>query len=241
MSSAMTSFVPMPGMKQTRNNMGSLIFPCFVLFNAVMVILRTQALIFKIGNATCLTSNTSKSSDAPAGPLPRWLRFYPAAHTAHEIIKKSSPILIPFASSSPVAAPCGGLILDADTHSPRSYRVPHSRHSLALRHARLSSHPVAHAVHSLPSRALVLVVLPPLGPSHAHRPPARPTQDRCWWRWCSRVPLELDASGARVSPPAPTPTPGIYRHRLPLPYVANISVLDVSEVYCSCFILMLQK
>jgi hypothetical protein len=77
------------------------------------------------GNATHLTSDRSKSSDAPAGPPPRCLRFYPAARSTHEFIKKISHILIPSTSSSSVAAPCDCPILDADVHSPRYYRAPH--------------------------------------------------------------------------------------------------------------------
>jgi hypothetical protein len=121
----------------------------------------------------CLTSDTSKSTDAPAGRPPRCLRFYPAAHSAREFIKKKSLILIPSVSSSCRSAlRCP--VLDTDTHSPHCCRAPHP--SLLARSAR-------HA-HHLPGRpkpsasgggaharcwCWMLVVL-----AHHHSPPALP-------------------------------------------------------------------
>ena len=89
------------------------------LFNA-----ETTLYIKFIGNAARLKSDTSKSSDAPAGPPSRCLCFCPAARSAREFIKKKTSILIPSASSSPVAAPCGNLVLDVDVHSPCYCRAP---------------------------------------------------------------------------------------------------------------------
>jgi hypothetical protein len=88
-------------------------------------------------------------------------------------------------------------VLDTDAHSPHCSRTPHPP-------------PLARA----PSRA-------PPSPSRRARRSSRPTQARGWWRWCLRMPLVLDASGAHA-PLAPTPTAVIERHMHPLPYVANI-------------------
>ena len=143
--------------------------------------------ILKSGNAMCLTSDRSKAPDAPAGPPPHCLRFYTAARSACEFIKKS-PILIPFASSSLVAAPCGCPVLDVDVLATAA--LPICRRSLGPRRAPPA--PYRHArwcwwCSLRTSRALS----------------ARSTQARCWWHWwhwCSHAPLVLDASGARAPP-----------------------------------------
>ena len=100
-------------------------------------------------------SGTSKLLDAPAGPPSRYLRFYPVERSAHEFIKTKITHPYPFRF----------LLLYRST-----LRLPHPEHGCALpllllcapsaiARLRLSPPPVAHAACSLPSRALVLLVL----------------------------------------------------------------------------------
>jgi hypothetical protein len=100
--------------------------------------------------------------------------FTPLLALSMSLLKKS-PILIPFASSSSVAAPCGCPIWTR-THTPLAAAM-HSihRHSLAPRHARLSPPPAA------PRRSLPLVVRAGAGVARsarrAHSPPDWPKPD----------------------------------------------------------------
>jgi hypothetical protein len=133
-----------------------------------------------------LRQHEHKSSDAPAGPPPRCLRFYPAARSVREFIKKiTHPYPVHF-----LLPCCSALRLPCPTRTRTLLTVaarPICRRSLAPCCARLSPHPVTCAgagdARSV-SRAL----------------PAQLTKARCWWCWCSRAPLVLDASGARAPP-----------------------------------------
>jgi hypothetical protein len=103
------------------------------------------SMVWFIGNATRLTSDTSKLLNAPIDPPPHCLHFYPIARSTRKFIKKiTHPYPFRF-------LPCQSTlrlpVLDTDEHSPCCYYAPH------------------------PSPLARTSLRTPLAPSHrAHRP-----------------------------------------------------------------------
>jgi hypothetical protein len=173
------------------------------------------------------------------GPQPRCLHFYPTTRSAREFIKLKR-ITHPY--------PFRFLLLCRS-----ALQLPHTRRGRALP----SFLPRALSATTRLRLVLGVPLAPPIARAgadgarsacRARRPPDRPKPDASGaggsgahaHRWCRM----LVVLTCRYSPPAPTPMAVIDRHsRSPSPmlkiYISSIS--DVSEVYCSYFIWLLQK
>jgi hypothetical protein len=123
---------------------------CLYLCNSQKILIMVMLRVLRPARANRRTLLQSHRIIACAFTLPLALLM--------SLLKKS-PILIPSASSSPIAALCGCPVLDADAHSPPCCRAPHLPPRVHTPRTRLSPPHVRHATRSLPSRALVRVVL----------------------------------------------------------------------------------